>query len=284
MRTVPHGDCPDGRDRDGAAARGPGGARMLTLLAAALPAANFALEDWKLQLPVDGAGRRQGVSAEIADLDGYSSAWFFTGPDGAMVLVAPVDGATTRSSDYARSELREMRDGEGASWSIDEGGTLEVAMTVQALPALKAGGAAPIVIGQVHAGDAVLARIYFDGGSLYWVLGRNEAREHDLHFNLLDPRGRRPDLNLGEPFLYDLTVGHGVVEVAVEVDGATYTSRVPAGEGWDDNGLYFKAGVYLASDASASTGEGRVAIYALSASHRDAAPADDGAMRVAEAD
>src|SRR5947209_16011728 len=77
------------------------------------PGNNFDLSHWKLTLPIDNLGGTLGEAAEIKNplLQSYTSQFFFTGSDGAMVFWCPVIGAVTSSATDSRTELRELLDG-----------------------------------------------------------------------------------------------------------------------------------------------------------------------------
>ena len=227
----------------------------------ALPGENFDLDDWKLQLPVDANGGFEGRYTEIRDLDSYASTWFRTGSDGAMVLRAPVEGVTTGGSSYARTELRELENGANAAWTLNEGGRLAVTMQVDDVPELLNGNDARIVVGQVHGGDHQLVRLYYQDGSLHWINGRNEAQVRDARYEFLDSDGNRPQVSLDETFSYSIDVRGSSLVLTLVADGETYTSSIRIGAGWSDNQFYFKAGLYLGTNESNSTGEGQVSIY-----------------------
>src|SRR5882724_1772231 len=87
------------------------GATARALDPAKPPSGNFDLSHWYLGLPVDSSGGTNGTSASTntaALVAGYTSEWFYTGPDGAMTFWAWVVGATTSGSSFPRSELREL--------------------------------------------------------------------------------------------------------------------------------------------------------------------------------
>lgn len=236
------------------------------------PGRNFDLDDWKLQLPVDASGGFSGRYVEVWDLDGYQSPWFRTGPDGALVLAAPVEGATTPGSVYARSELRETVGDVNAAWTLDQGGAMAVRMQVDRVPELIGGGGARVSIGQVHGGDGQLARVYWEDGSIYWVAGRGGALARDLVMRLVDAQGREPDVSLDETFAFRVEVEDGRVLVTAEADGRTYSSGLAIDPGWADKAFYFKAGLYLGSNEATSTGSGQVSIYGIGVTHDGSDP------------
>ncbi len=258
----------------------------MTLNASAAPGANFDLDDWKIQLPVDASGGFAGPYAEVKDLHSFSNPYFFTGPDGAMVMRAPVEGVTTGGAKYARSELREMISGANAAWSLGQGGYMAVAMQVDEVPRNLDGTAAKIVIGQIHGGDHQLVRLYYDKGSIYWVNGRNEVQAKDVVHQFRDASGNTPKVSLDEGFAYTMDVKGDALTLTMCADGKLYTSSITIGPGWDDNSFYFKAGLYLGTNETNSTGDGQVSVFGIAVTHNgtrpvvgfpeDQAPSDPG--------
>ncbi|WP_176556250.1 polysaccharide lyase family 7 protein [Rubellimicrobium rubrum] len=244
---------------------------MTTLLPNAVPSANFDLSEWKLQLPVDAEGGLTGRYAEIKKLGGYTGTWFHTGTDGAMVMRAPVDGVTTGGARYARSELRELNptfaSPTNAEWSLQEGGSMAVAMQVDFVPTKLDGSAAKVVVGQIHGGDHQLVRLYWENGSVYWVNGRNEAQSKDVVYLFKDAQGNTPKIDLNETFVYTMDVKGHDLRLTLKADGITYTSAITIGPGWDDNRFYFKAGLYLGTNEETSRGEGQVSVYGIDVRH-----------------
>src|SRR5918995_7031556 len=107
----------------------------MSLNASTAPSGNLNLSNWKITLPVDQSGTLSGTAVEVQNLSGYkNSKYFYTGSDGAMVFYAPVDGATTKGSSYARSELREMNGSEKAAWDLSKGGFMSATLEVDAAP------------------------------------------------------------------------------------------------------------------------------------------------------
>lgn len=245
----------------------------MSLSPTATPGSNLDLDDWKVQLPVDSSGGFSGSYTEVWDLDTYTSPYFYTGSDGALVLTAPVEGVTTSGSSYARTELREIDGSSNAEWTLDQGGYLAVAMQVDMVPEKTDGSDAKIVIGQIHGGDGQLVRLYYEQGSIYWVNGRNEAQSKDAVYQLKDSKGGTPDVDLDESFAYSFDVKGDDLAVTVTADGTTYSSKITIGPGWDDNEFYFKAGLYLGTNETNSTGDGQVSIYDIEVTHDGSRPA-----------
>lgn len=234
----------------------------------AAPGGNFSLRNWKITLPVDASGRFARTAVEVKKLGGYEdSNYFFTGPDGAMVFKAPVEGATTSGSRYARTELREMKGSERAAWNLAQGGALSATLEVNAVPTLYTGKGGRVVIGQVHGQDEELVRLYWESNTIYFKNDQAGPNNKELRFDLKDARGHRPNVSLDERFSYSIKAKGDFLEVAVRADGKLYKSQTRINDVWDTDKFYFKAGVYLGVNEAQGTGYGQTSFYALSYSH-----------------
>jgi hypothetical protein len=215
------------------------------------------LSDWKLQLPVDGAGGTAGRPAEVLapGLGTYVQAPYFAVRAGGVQFRAPVNGVTTSGSRYPRSELREMTGGGAtlAAWSTDAGThTMEVEQAITAVPATKR----HVVAGQIHDGtdDVITVRL-----------------EHPRLF--VDHNGRpgatlTPSYVLGTRFTVRIEASEG--QIRVTYNGAATPADTLARSG---GGHYFKAGAYTQSNctrevACGAENFGEVLIYRLEVSHR----------------
>jgi hypothetical protein len=139
------------------------GISKLTSHSSQAPSLTFSLRHWKITLPTDRNGAFSGTAYEVKSLIGYVNLnYFYTGSDGAMVFKAPVEGATTSGSRYARSELREMNGPERAAWTIDQGGSMKATLKVDQVPTLFNGTKGRVVVGQVHGQEDELVRLYWE--------------------------------------------------------------------------------------------------------------------------
>lgn len=230
---------------------------------------NFDLSLWKLGLPIDEDGTNKGVAYEIVDLKGFEhTSYFFTGDDGAMVFRAPTDGAVSKGTTAARSELREMaEDGSLAAWSLKDGGTMTSTLKIDQAPLMPDGTAGRIVIGQVHGQNEELVRLYWDNGKVYFKSDLGSGDSSSTTYQLTDENGQTPDVSLSELFSYQIKVRGNTVTVEAYADGKTYSANLTVGSEWANDLFYFKAGAYLGSNETNSKGAGQVSVYGLDFGH-----------------
>lgn len=240
----------------------------MSLNANAQPSTNFDLSDWKLQLPIDAKSGFNGKASEVKSLSGYEhDDYFYTGPDGAMVLAAPVEGATTGGSIYARSELREMNGSSPAAWTLGQGGQLASTLQVDNAPAQSDGTYGKVVVGQVHGGDGQLVRLAWEDGTLFYANDITSNGQKDVHIELLNKDGEQPSVSLNETFSYKIDVSSDQLTVSVAADGDIYSSAAAIHKDWSDNAFYFKSGAYLGVNESTGRGYAQVSLFGLDLDH-----------------
>jgi hypothetical protein len=232
------------------------------------PSRNFNLTHWKITLPTDRNGTFSGTAYEVKNLNGYvNPKYFYTGPDGAMVFKAPVGGATTSGSRYARSELREMNGSERAAWTIKQGGFMKATLEVNQAPTPFNGAKGRVVVGQVHGQDDELVRLYWEKDTLYFVNDIAGATGQETKFALTNKAGSKPNVSLNERFSYLIDVTTDRIKVTVSADGQTYTAADHVNQAWRSDAFYFKAGTYLGVNETQGTGYGQTSFYDLKFSH-----------------
>jgi Ca2+-binding RTX toxin-like protein len=231
----------------------------MALNSASAPSGNFDLSNWKITLPVDQNGTFGGTAVEVKSLSGYQhSEYFYTANDGAMVFNAPVDGATTSGSKYARSELREMKGTDKAAWNLSQGGFMSATLEVDQVPTLFGGAGGKIVIGQIHGQDDEL---------VYFKNDQAGSSNSELRFDLTNASGQKADISIDEKFSYSINAKGDYLDVNVYADGQTYTSHTKINDVWDNDSFYFKAGAYLGVNESQGSGTGQTSFYSLSFNH-----------------
>lgn len=239
----------------------------MALNASAAPSANFNLSNWKITLPVGQGGNLSGTAVEVQNLSGYkNSKYFYTDSDGAMVFYAPANGATTKGSSYARSELREMNGSEKAAWDLRKGGFMSATLEVDAAPN-RDGVGGRLVVGQIHGQDDELVRLYWENGTVYFVNDQAGSSNSETKFILKDSTGATPDISLNERFSYTINAKGSNLEVDVHADGKVYESSTKINSVWKSDTFYFKAGAYLGANESNGSGAGQASFYALDVNH-----------------
>lgn len=236
------------------------------------PKYNFDLRHWKLTLPVDESGGTSGEAMDVAPTQlegspGYSSKWFYKGEFGTMAFWAPVDGATTKGSSYARSELRELidPDDDNVNWTIAQRSVLQAKCKVLRVPAN-----GKLVVGQIHGFQTTpLLKLEYlydaaaQSGSVVALVNATPDASVPTRFTLAS------GLALDQAFQYKAAVypkdGRSVLHM--------YVDRGPAvdyviSRSWTDVGMYFKAGSYPQDQGSSSEG-GKIEFYRLFATHPD---------------
>jgi Ca2+-binding RTX toxin-like protein len=239
----------------------------MALNSSVAPSGNFDLSNWKITLPVDSNGQFSGTAMEVKNLSGYQhSKYFYTAADGAMTFVAPVEGATTSGSSYARSELREMNGTANAAWNLQTGGFMSATLEVDAAPN-RDGAGGKIVVGQIHGQDDELVRLYWENGKLYFANDQAGSNNSETKFYFVNASGQQPDVSLDERFSYTINAKGDNLEVTVFADGQIYKSVSKINSVWQSDTFYFKAGAYLGANESNGSGYGQTSFYALSFNH-----------------
>lgn len=235
------------------------------------PSGNFDLRNWKITLPVDSAGKFSGTAVEVLNLSGYQSKYFYTAPDGAMVFYAPVEGATTSGSSYARSELREMNGSDRAAWNLSTGGVLSATLEVDAAP-LRDGAGGRLIVGQIHGQDEELVRLVWENNTVYFVNDQAGSGNVETKFAIRATDGSTPDVSLNEKFSYSIMAKGNVLDVDIYADGKHYESVTTINSVWSSDSFYFKAGAYLGANETNGSGYGQASFYDLTFNHTGTVP------------
>jgi hypothetical protein len=218
--------------------------------AATKPGDLIDLANWFLTLPIGPEGDPDSIDQpELLD---YRSDWFDLTPDGTgVVFRAPAGGVTTKNSKYSRSELREMRGEEKASWSNTEGvHVLESRQAITKVPPVRPEVSAT----QIHDGGDDVMQIRLEGSTL--VAQYADGAEQVV----IDP-----DYRLGTP--YDLRIVAADGGITVFYDGEQRAQIERSGSSW-----YWKVGAYTQSNPERGDDPdalGEVIVYSLRTEHTD---------------
>lgn len=241
-------------------------ALLVALTATGVSAAPIDLSHWKLTIPESAGFSDKPKELDPDALRGYSSEWFHAAADGGIVFRAPVGGAHTAHSHYARSELREqlVPGNNKVNWTSSDHAELNATLKVNEVPP----ATGRVIIGQIHGKDAVpLLKITYErnaenpGGVLYGKFVVAPKAEGDEASETNEKCVLRTGIPLGETFSYRIEVADGTLSFSA--GGGQTCSRSLAA--WRGVPLYFKAGVYtLASDGG---GAGETEFYQLDVRH-----------------
>jgi hypothetical protein len=191
-----------------------------------MPADLLDLEDWYLTLPVGKEDDPGDVYPP--DLRAFTDDWFrLNHTRDGVVFRAHAGGVTTKNSNYSRSELREMIDGELEGWPNTTGThTLEVRQAVTRLPEVKP----HVVTAQIHGGDDDVVLVRLEGERL---LAQYDDGDSEITID--------PAYVLGTPYDLQITPADGHIEIFYNGELAAEIPR--SGSGW-----YFKTVAYVQSN------------------------------------
>ncbi|MFC8080369.1 polysaccharide lyase family 7 protein [Streptomyces sp. NPDC057307] len=222
------------------------------------PGGNFDLAVWQLQEPVGSPGSPTTISSDrLQGKNGFQDQYFYTDTrDGAMTFWAPEKGVTTPNSNYARSELREMKRGGGAAdWSLS--GSHKLSATLRVVSVTK-----NVAVGQIHLGSGgsstkPLVELYYrSNGDI--VVGTENSPDGG---QTLHPVGNVP---VGKTWTYTIAVSGGDT-LDITVNGSTTHYDIPSS--FFKYKQYFKAGSYNQSSSDSTTKGAKVGFYGLTVSH-----------------
>jgi hypothetical protein len=252
------------------------------------PGGNFDLSHWYLQLPTSN-GILTGASANVDSASatqlvaGFTNAYFYTGPDGAMTFWAPDDGATTGGSTHPRSELRELVNPNDSSvnWTLEGTHIMTATCVVSNVPS----DTKKVCIGQIHepnsqpdgsysANNEEMIMFDLANQTIYANINLDGNLSSSFSATFISGSG----VALGKTINYTMSVVNGLLQITVNnatnswnlFSGTNYEGHMATN--WDaasGNTVYFKAGDYNQTDNSCgcSTDGAKVAFYALTRYH-----------------
>ncbi|MFJ5963027.1 polysaccharide lyase family 7 protein [Pseudarthrobacter oxydans] len=214
------------------------------------PSSVINLGNWKLSIPVMDSSDEHPLEIRQPELNEHSSQYMFVaGGKKEVVFQTPTHSAVQPGSEYPRTELREMTEGgqAKAKWSnTDSIHELVVEQAVTVLPSTKPS----VVVGQIHDSKGFVVLIRLDGTHLYVKTEDGDIDTLDDHYDL------------GRFFALKITAGGGNVMVY-------YNNQLKETYRKKCSSCYFKAGIYLQTNADMEDGEshGEVHIRRLDVMH-----------------
>jgi hypothetical protein len=214
------------------------------------------LDGWKLTLPTLNA---KG-NASIVDPAQPSPPYLTTDPAGALVFWAPVNGATTKNSDHARTELDSLTNFTAGSGKHSLIGTAVVSQ----VPA----DAKDVIIAQIHGADDVssvpFVMLHWNDGELKVVVKTVQKGSDGQSYPLTS------GIPLGAKFDFGITDnGDGTLTFSANYDGDTPTATGPLPPAFAGATVRFQAGAYqqsISTGTAAADDGARVTFSALTAS------------------
>lgn len=270
------------------------------------PSQNFDLSDWSVNIPIDS--NKDGISDNIPErfvAKGFSiKPFFYTGDDGGMVFYCPTHSPkTSKSSNYARTELREMlRKGNSKiaikgvtknNWVLSTAkrkvrkkagavnGMLDATLAINNVTSTgdnKQVGR--VIIGQINAEYDEPLRLYYrklpdnERGSIY--IAHEPLKGDEQWYNLIGTRSSTATdpidgIELDEVFSYRIKViGHNLVVTIMRQGKPDVVKSVDiskSGYNKSKQYMYFKAGAYNQNNTSDERDYAQVTFYQLDNSH-----------------
>jgi len=260
------------------------------------PGSNFDLSIWKITLP------DQSEIEEAGLVNGFEQTeTFYTDPEtGAMVFRCRNDGETGGST-YPRSELREMlragntsistrgigknnwvfsnssQASQDASGGVD--GVLTATVAVDHVSTTgQSSRVGRVIIGQIHASDNEPCRLYYrklpqnDKGVIYFAHEPNTGSEqwHEMIGSRSSSASNPEDgIALGEVFSYEIKVVGDLLTVTIIREGKPDVEKTidMSASGFEDDWMYFKAGVYNQNNGGDPGDYCQVSFFALNSTH-----------------
>lgn len=215
---------------------------------------------WRLTLPLEGdSGNAETVNPAV-----LSPPWLTREPAGGLTFWAPVDGATTRNSEHARTEL--------SSLDEFEAGTAPRALTASVVVAQVPADSQDVIIGQLHgAGDIIsvpFVMLHYTAGAIDVVVKQQQSGSESQNLRLLT------GVPLGAPFDFRISDdGNGALTFTATYGGQTGTADAPLPEPFRGATVRFQAGAYQQGAEGGPAGDGaRITFATLATTSGTAAP------------
>jgi poly(beta-D-mannuronate) lyase len=263
----------------------------------AAPGENFDLSTWKITFPDASEEKEDWLVG-----GGESAGEFFTdSTTGGMVFRCPNDGGSTGGSSYSRTELREMlragntsisttglnannwvfsnssTSSQNAAGGVD--GTLSATLTVDHVSTTgDSGKVGRVIVGQIHASNDEPCRLYYrklpgnSKGSIYFA--HEPATGSEQWYEMIGSRSDSASnpsdgIELGELWSYIIDVDGDTLTVTIIREGKSDVVETVdmSSSGFEDDWMYFKAGVYNQNNTGSSGDYAQATFYALSNEH-----------------
>jgi alginate lyase len=200
------------------------------------------LEGWQLTLPI---ANPDSGDADTVNPAKVSPPWLTTADGGGVTFWAPVEGATTKNSSHARTELVQRDNFASGS----EPRTLTASATVSQLPKENP----DVILGQIHGADdiksvAYVMLHYFDG-AIKVVVKQAQSGSASQDYALAD------SVPLNTPFTFRLSDnGNGTLTFGLDAAGQTKTATAPVPAAFSGATVRFQVGAYQQAESADGAG------------------------------
>lgn len=235
----------------------------------------------KLTLPVDEDGKPGADEIEAADLDNYSSKYWYQPAPGQLtrsgynatgnetVFWTPVNGnGITKTASTPRTEMREQKNlGKSrGNWGLSGTHIQTGTVAITAIPTpIKSSTKTFIVFAQIHSVDnAPPIKLFFQRLS-------NGSTEILSNYNTKPVSGSsvnspvRVPMHLGDKFNYEIRMVNGIVTTLI--NGKVLDTQ-NLNKAWKGAEFFFKAGSYLGNNDQTARGYGEVAYSSIEVTHQ----------------
>ena len=198
-----------------------------------------ALAGWKLTLPT---ANDKGDAASV-DPAQVTPPYLTTDPAGALVFWAPVEGATTKNSDHARTELNNLTNFPAGTARHE----LKASVTVDQVPA----GTPDVIIAQIHGADDIssvpFVMLHWRDGELRVVVKQERTGSAAKSYPLTNvPLGTRFDIGIADN-------GDGTMTFTANVNGDNPEATAPVPPAFTGATVRFQAGAYQQAESAGAT-------------------------------
>lgn len=219
------------------------------------PDANISLSGWKLSIPVkDDDGKATVVEPAAA-----APPWLTSQADGSLLFWAPASGATTKNSNYPRTELNSVTNFTAGK----DVHSLQASVTVMQEPQDANG----IILGQIHGAGELksvpFVMLHYKKGNVYVVVKQKQGGDEGTDYQLLN------DVPLGSRFDFTITdQGDGRIAFSASrgAEAVNAASQIP--DQFVDQTVRFQSGAYQLAKKPAGAADGaKVVFHTLHESH-----------------
>jgi hypothetical protein len=202
------------------------------------------LDGWQLTLPV---ANPDSGDADTVNPAKVSPPWLTTAEGGGVTFWAPVEGATTKNSSHARTELVQRNN--FAAGSAPH--TLTATARVSQLPSENP----DVILGQIHGAEDIKSvawvMLHYADGAIKVVVKQAQSGSASQDYVLAD------SVPMNTPFTFRLSDdGNGSLTFGLDVNGRTKTATAPVPPAFSGAPVRFQVGAYQQAEGGSGDDDG----------------------------